>query len=80
MSAPCEKVADHPNHRPPLRHSSLCTLTTDYLQSKWCVCWEGVRLFSVSVVLTCFMNVLCVCVFGTNVFGADSEGCVCEKL
>lgn len=46
---------------------------------------EGVHLFSVSVVLTRSMNVfLCecmsVCVCGTNMFGADSDGSVREKL
>lgn len=35
MSELCEKVARHPSRRPPLLHSNLCTLTTDYLQSKW---------------------------------------------
>lgn len=50
MSVPCEVVAHHPNRRPPLLHSSLCTLTTDYLQSKWSGLWGGVHLFSVSVV------------------------------
>lgn len=53
MSVPCELVAHHPNRRPLLLHSSLCTLTTDYLQSKWYRVGAGalrVHLFSVSVV------------------------------
>lgn len=50
MSELREKGARHPNRRPPLLHSSLCTLTTDYLQSKWYGGWGGLHLFSVSVV------------------------------
>ena len=50
----------------------MCTLTTDYLRSKWSRwrrwwwCWGGLRLFSVSVVLT---GAVC----GTNISGADSD-------
>lgn len=71
MSVPCEVVAHHPNRRPPLLHSSLCTLTTDYLQSKWSGLWRGggggvVHLFSVSLVSAALT------VVEQGVFGADS--------
>lgn len=53
MSELCEKVARRPSRRPPLLHSNWCTLTTDYLQSKWygvVGVGGGLHLFSVSVV------------------------------
>lgn len=52
MSELCEKVAPRPSRRPPLLHSNLCTLTADYLQSKWyglVGVGGGLHLFSVAV-------------------------------
>lgn len=71
MSVPCELVAHHPNRRPLLLHSSLCTLTTDYLQSKW----YRVGVGGASV--PCFSG-LGGADCGAGVFGADSFG-ACES-
>lgn len=68
MSVPCEVVAHNPDRRPPLLHSSLCTLTTDYLQSKWsgvCVCGGGASV-------QCFSGLGGADCCGAGVFGADS--------